>query len=99
MYREPFYTQPGVNGGKPVTLKPIPSQRGFEPNDTLAGAVYENIVADGSIPTKYLAAASKQGVVVLTGTVDTGANKRKALQIARQTPGVRQVRDELRTLQ
>ena len=92
---EPFYTQPGVNGGRPVTVRPIPSQAGMEPDDPLALAVFQAIAADGGIPTRYLEASAHHGVVQLVGTVADAAQKRRAEAIARAVPGVKQVRSEL----
>lgn len=93
---EPFYTQPGVNGGRPVTLKPIPSQRGFEPSDPLAEQVYAAIGADGTVPTRYLTTGAKDGVVQLTGTVETAAQAAQAEKVARGVPGVKQLRSHIR---
>ncbi len=92
---EPFYTQPGVNGGRPVTLKPIPSQRGFEPSDPLAEQVYAAIGADGTVPTRYLTTGAKNGVVRLTGTVATAAQAAQAEKIARGVPGVKELRSSI----
>ena len=92
---EPWYTQPGVNGGRPVLLKPIPSQAGMEPDDPLAQAVYRAIVADGSIPTRYLETSAHRGVVAIVGTVPDAATKRRAEALARAVPGVKKVQSEL----
>lgn len=93
--REPFYTQPGVNGGTPVTA-PMPhaSERGFEPYDPLASRVYQAI-AQSRIDVKYITVTAKNGVVVLDGSLDTGDDVRKALEIASHIPGVTHVRNEL----
>jgi len=93
--REPLYTQPGVNNGRPVTLKAIPSQRGFEPNDPLAEDVYAALQADEALPTRYLTASAKDGVVVLAGTLPSPALKARAELLARRVPGVRLVRSHL----
>lgn len=93
--REPIYTQPGVSGGRPVTLKAIPSQRGFEPNDPLAEDVYAALQADTSLPTRYLTASAKDGVVILTGTLPSLALKARAEAVARHVPGVRALRSRL----
>lgn len=92
---EPFYTQPGVNGGRAVTLKPIPSQAGMEPDDPLALAAFRALAADGSIPTRYLETSAHNGVVQIVGTVGTIAQKRRAESLARAVPGVRRVQSEL----
>lgn len=91
----PFYTQPGVNNGKPVTLKPIASQRGFEPYDPLAERVYAAWSAANGLDIKYLSAAAKGSVVILTGTVALPAQRTQAEDIARKAPGVTQVVDKI----
>lgn len=92
---EPFYTQPGVNGGKPVSLKPIPSEARMEPDAPLALAVYQALAADGSIPTRYLETSAHGGVVQIVGTVPTLAQKRRAEAIARAVRGVKRIQSEL----
>ncbi len=92
---EPLNTQPGVYRGKPVTLTPIASQRGFEPDDPLAVAVLNALNRDGQVSTQYLAASAKNGVVILIGSVTTPAQKAQAEQIARRVPGVRQFRSKV----
>ena len=85
----PLNTQPGVYRGKPVHIKPIASQRGFEPDDPVAQAVLTALTQDGSVPTQYLSALAKNGSVILTGSVTTNAQKARAEQIARAVPGVK----------
>jgi hypothetical protein len=92
---EPRYTQPGVNAGKPVTLKPIPSQRGFEPYDHVAEQVYMAFNADGALPARYLTASAKDGIVILSGTVPTANDRTRAEQIARGVAGVKEIRDKI----
>lgn len=92
---EPFYTQPGVNGGRPVTLKILPSQRGFEPNDPLAETVYAALQADDTLPTRYLTASAKDGIVILSGTVPTRALQLQVEDVARHVPGVRALRSRV----
>lgn len=95
MNGEPRYTQPGVNSGRPVTLKPIPSQRGFEPYDPVAEQVYMALSADGALPARYLSTRAQNGVVILAGTVQNAAQKMRAAQIARGVAGVKQVRNQI----
>ena len=91
----PLNTQPGVYGGKPVHLKAIASQRGFEPDDPTAQAVLRALAADGQVPTLYLSASGKGGVVILIGGVPSAAQKARAAQIARAVPGVRRLDDRV----
>ena len=88
---EPANTQPGRYHGKPAPLKPIASQRGFEPDDPAAQAVLAALNADHSVSTQYLSASGKGGVVILIGSVSTEAQRLRAIQVARTAPGVTQL--------
>ena len=92
---EPLNTQPGVYRGKPVTLAPMPSQRGFEPDDPAALAVLNALTQDGHVPTQYLSASAENGVVILIGSVTTPAQKARAERIARTVAGVRELRSKV----
>ena len=87
--------QQRVYGGKAAPLSPIASQRGFEPDDPAAVAVLNALDADGKVSTQYLSARAKNGVVILAGSVTTAAQKTRAVQIARRTPGVKYVADQV----
>ena len=93
---EPFHTQPGVNGGKSVTLPVIPSQRGFEPDDSIAVSAYNALATDGTIPMRFLSTRAKNGVLVLLGTVETADQKTHAESIARKIPGVKKLESQIR---
>lgn len=90
----PRNTQPGLYGGKPVRLKAIASQRGFEPDDPAALAVLRAL-GDGQVPTQYLSASGKGGVVILIGSVPDPAQKARAALIARAVPGVYRLEDRV----
>ena len=94
----PGNPQQRVYGGKPVSLTPIASQRGFEPDDSAARLVLTALEADGHVSTQYLSARAKNGVVILTGSVTTAAQKSRAVQIARAVPGVKYVADQVKVL-
>ncbi len=83
-------TQPGLYHGKAANLKPIASQRGFEPDDPVAQAVWNALTA-GGISTQYLSARAKNGVVILTGSVTTANQKTRAEQIAHAVLGVKRL--------
>jgi hypothetical protein len=85
---EPINTQPGLYHGKAAHLQPIASQRGFEPDDPVAEAVW-NALTQGGVSTQYLSAQAKNGVVILTGSVTNLKQKARAEQIARAVPGVK----------
>ncbi len=87
--------QQRVYGGKPAKLTPIASQRGFEPDDPAAVAVLNALDADGSVPTQYLSARAKNGIVILAGSISTATQKTHAMQIARAVPGVKYVADRV----
>ncbi len=95
LYREPFYTQPGVNSGKPFKIKPIVSQRGFEPNDPVAEAVYAALVQNGTLNKRYFGVSAKDGVVRLVGSVSDKTQKAAAERTACTVPGVKRVLSEL----
>lgn len=95
LYREPFYTQPGVNSGKPVKLKAISSQRGFEPNDPLAEAVYAALMQTSGINRRYFAVSAKDGIVKLVGSVSDTSQKAQAEATAHAVPGVKKILSEL----
>lgn len=97
-HREPFYAQPGVNGGRSVAVPLKPPGRGFEPNDPLADAVYNALVADGNIRMPYLSVRAKNGVVLLDGTVGDARQKTRAETLARQTAGVKKIFSKLRVM-
>ena len=90
--------QQRVYGGKPAKLTPIASQRSFEPDDPAAVAVLNALDADGSVSTQYLSARAKNGVVILAGSVNTAAQKTRAVQIARAVPGIKYVADQMQVV-
>lgn len=92
---QPVNPQQRVYGGKPAKLTPITSQRGFEPDDPAAVAVFNALDADTSVSTQYLSARAKNGVVILAGSVTTAAQKAHAVQVARAVPGIKYVADQV----
>jgi hypothetical protein len=74
-----------------------------------AASVAQAAIADGSITAKIKAKMTlddtvqsrdihvdyANGIVTLTGTVTTGAERKRAVDLARETKGVRSVRDQL----
>lgn len=95
LYSDPMHTQPGVYGGKPVKIKPVPSRRGFEPNDPLAESVFAAISADRAVTTQYISTLASRGTVILIGTMPSAAQRSRAVAIARTVPGVHAVRDQI----
>lgn len=78
-----------------MVIKSIPSQRGFEPYDPLALRVYQALMGDATLPSRYLTTSAKDGAVILSGTVQTPAQKTLAERIARGVPGVTDLRSSL----
>jgi osmotically-inducible protein OsmY len=64
-------------------------------NTVLISKVKTQLLADRTISGLKIDVDSRAGVVTLTGTVASEAEKTKALRIARETEGVKSVIDEL----
>ena len=93
---QPIHPEKQVPRGRAATpLTSMASQRGFEPDDPLAIAVFNALDADPTMSTQYLSARAKNGVVILAGSVTTAVQKSHAAQIARAVPGVKYVADNL----
>jgi hyperosmotically inducible periplasmic protein len=60
-------------------------------------AVQTQLAADDSVPADEIGVETQDGVVTLTGTVDTEVARTRAVEIARETRGVRDVVNELHT--
>lgn len=82
------------------------AQKGAREGTEKAGDAVSNAALTSAIKTKFLAddtisglkidVDSNNGVVTLTGTVPTAAEKNKALRVARETEGVKSVIDRLK---
>lgn len=59
-------------------------------------AVKSKLAADGTVSAYQIDVDTSDGVVTLSGTVDTMAAKEQAVMLTRQTDGVRDVMDQLR---
>jgi osmotically-inducible protein OsmY len=93
---QPLYTQPGVNSGKPYSPKPVSSERGFEPYDPLAAAVYAALNRDHRLETRYLSVSAEKGTVKISGVARSAAEESEALSDARSVSGVGHVVDEIK---
>ncbi|HET8947198.1 MAG TPA: BON domain-containing protein [Candidatus Polarisedimenticolia bacterium] len=60
---------------------------------TVTGAVKTKLAADTQVKASEIQVATAAGVVTLTGNVDSEAAKDTAIRIARETSGVRDVKD------
>lgn len=95
-HNEPFYVQPGLNGGNPKqAVQPVTSQPRFEPYSPLATTVYDAVKGAG-VDTTYLTASAKGDAVVLDGRLPTSGDHDKALAAARSVPGVKTVIDHMK---
>jgi len=71
-------------------------QAGFANSDPwITAKVQAKYFLDDDVKARDLDVTTRDGVVTLKGTVDTDAERRQAIAIARNTDGVRDVRDEL----
>lgn len=95
---QPIHPEKQVPSGKTAPLTSGVSQRGFEPDDPAAIAVFNAIDADPTLSAQYLSARAKNGVVILAGSVTTAAQKTRAAQIARAVPGVKYVADKIQVI-
>lgn len=95
MPNTPYYTQPGMNHGQPVHLKPIASEAGFNQNTPLVGEIHGALSADSTLDSRYIAVQSKGNKVLLLGSVSSAADKARAVQIAKSVKGVGGVLDKL----
>jgi hyperosmotically inducible protein len=59
----------------------------------ITGAVKTKLAADSKVNASEINVDTKDGVVTLTGNIDSQEAKSRALQIARETTGVRDVQD------
>ena len=65
-------------------------------NATLTAAIKTKFLADTAVSGLKIDVDSNNGVVTLTGTVPTAAEKKRALAIAKETDGVKSVIDRLK---
>lgn len=77
-----------------ATTEPTTSVSAWD--QQLAQAVQDRIDADPMIPRGSVHATSSGGLVVLSGVVEDESQRRRAVSVARGTPGVLSVSDRLR---
>jgi hyperosmotically inducible periplasmic protein len=66
-----------------------------EPDPVITGKIKASMAVDSTVHAGKIEVATKEGVVTLTGNLDSQAEKDRALEIARSTIGVRDVVDML----
>jgi osmotically-inducible protein OsmY len=69
---------------------------GAIPDGDLTGKVREQLRADDTLKQYIISVTTSDGVVTLVGTVQSGGARRLAEEIAKKTPGVKQVENDLR---
>jgi len=65
-------------------------------DSTVTATVKSKLVADSETSATKISVETKDGVVMLTGTVPTDKEKTKAEQLARNTEGVKRVTNEIK---
>ncbi len=63
---------------------------------TITGKVKTKFLGDTNVPGLKIDVDTKAGVVTLTGTVQTAAEKQRAVELAKETDGVKSVVDRIK---
>lgn len=90
----------GVDGVKSVrnTLEVVPEMKrkaADTKDDEIAKSIRDRMAADEQLKSTSIRVRADNGMVTLMGTVPTVKIKDRAAELARKTPGVRAVRNEL----
>ena len=90
----------GVDGVKSVrnTLEIVPDMKrkaADTKDDEIAKSIRDRMAADEQLKSTTISVRADNGMVTLMGTVPTVKVKDRAAELARKTPGVRAVRNEL----
>jgi osmotically-inducible protein OsmY len=64
-------------------------------NTTLTGKIKSKMALDDTIKASGIHVETRDGAVTLTGTVGSDAERRRAVQLAKETKGVTSVTDRL----
>jgi osmotically-inducible protein OsmY len=91
----------GLGCGMRMTLPPVvPLDPKAPPptDDQLTAAVQARIDYDWILRQRFIRIASASGAVLLTGWVETSLERTIAINIAKTTPGVRRVDDDIRVI-
>ncbi len=65
-------------------------------NGAITAKIKSKMTLDDTLEAMKIDVDTSNGVVTLSGTLDTDAQRQRALQLARETDGVRQVVDHLK---
>lgn len=88
-------TLPGL-----VACSPSPTRQTvgeYTDDATITTRVKAALVEDPNVSAAQVNVETYRGVVQLSGFVDSAANARRAAELARQVPGVRSVKNDIRT--
>jgi len=67
-------------------------------DDAITNSVKRQLLADGDLRRLDLSVTTSNGVVTLAGIVPSNDTRREAVDLARHTPGVAKVNDQLRVI-
>lgn len=67
-------------------------------DDAITSSVKRQLLADSDLRRLDLSVTTSNGVVTLAGTVPSNDTRREAVDLARHTPGVARVSDQLRVI-
>jgi osmotically-inducible protein OsmY len=77
-------------------VKKVAAKAGDQLADSwLTTKIQAQYFADDDIKARYINVSTRDGIVTLSGRVESAESKEQALQIARNTDGVRQIQDRL----
>lgn len=85
-----------INGVKAVIDK-LMVEPSFRSDTDIAHAVRRRILSSSSIKTQGITVSSKDGVVVLSGTVDSYSEEQQAKLLASEVGGVKEVKNNITT--
>jgi hyperosmotically inducible protein len=87
--------QAGAEIGEKVAIGANKAEHALA-NASLTAKIKSKMALDDTVPARRIDVDTDGTVVTLTGTVETAAQKTRALQLARETDGVTSVVDRLR---
>ncbi len=95
-------TARGVEGVKSVSdelhvkAQSSDSVKGYAGDSATTSEIKAKFLADDIIPSRHISVETTQGIVLLTGTVDTPTQSARAEQVAKAVKGVKSVKNELK---
>lgn len=89
----------GSKGSDATNRKPVPESSGsigqYVDDATVTARVKARFAKDDVVSALQVEVETTKGIVVLTGNVDSKAERDRAIKIAREVPDVRSVRDRM----